>query len=91
MAEFSRFDFEQQIMQCWGVVDDIYLLYENVLDRPTPLTTDELANALLGLHQMYQLKFEKLFDQFESSHAPLHSKQMAMHTAPQQSEDQSSL
>lgn len=70
--KFSRTDFEQQIMTCWNVTDDLKVLYENVSDRPTPLTEDELANILLGMEQLYQLKFEKLFEMFEASHQPLH-------------------
>lgn len=59
----DRFDLEQSIMKCWNVTEDIYLVYENVMD--TEMTTDQIANALLGMHQMYEMKFEKLFKQFE--------------------------
>lgn len=61
----DRFDLEQQILSCWNVVDDINLLYETVLERSTPLTQDEMANVLLGMKELYQLKFEKLFSIFE--------------------------
>jgi len=60
----DRFDLEQNIMKCWNVTDDIYLLYENVMDRAPEMTTDEIANALLGMHQLYEMKFEKLFNNF---------------------------
>ena len=59
------FDVEQSIMQCWGVVDDLKLLTEQVYDRPKPLTEDELGNIILGMQTLYQLKFEKCFDEFE--------------------------
>jgi hypothetical protein len=59
------FDLEQSIMKCWNVVDDIDLLYRNVCDRSTPFTEDEIANLLLGMKQLYQLKFEECFEQFE--------------------------
>lgn len=72
---FNRFDFEQQIMSCWNVTEDIKLVYENVLDRETPLTEDELANVLLGLEHLYQLKFERLFEMFEQSSLPIHSRE----------------
>ena len=61
--QIDRFDLEQGILQCWNVVDDIDLLYENVMDKD--MTTDEIANTLLGLQQLYKMKFEKLFDTFE--------------------------
>lgn len=60
----DRFDLEQNIMKCWSVTEDIYLLYENVMEKE--LTKDQIANALLGLHQLYEMKFEKLFDNFET-------------------------
>jgi hypothetical protein len=59
------FDVEQSIMQCWGVVDDLKLLTEQVYDRPQPLTEDELGNILIGMQSLYQLKFEKCFNEFE--------------------------
>lgn len=60
----TRFDLEQDIMNCWHVVDDLKILCEGVLEKD--LTKDEIANILLGLEQLYQLKFEKLFDVFET-------------------------
>lgn len=59
----DRFDLEQNIMQCWNVTDDINLLYENVMEKD--LTTDQIANTLLGMKQLYELKFNKLWDNFE--------------------------
>ena len=61
--EKTRFDLEEQIMDCWGVVDDIKSLY--YIDDLRGLTQDERANALLGLVTVYQIKFELLFNTFE--------------------------
>lgn len=63
MTKITRFDLEQQIMNCWGVCDDLDILFETSCDRG--LTEDQLQNALLGMKTMYQLKFEKLFEIFE--------------------------
>ena len=52
-------------MKCWNVTDDIYTLYEGVMDGNPEMTTDQIANALLGMHQIYELKFNKLFENFE--------------------------
>ena len=57
----DRFDLEQGIMQCWNVCDDIQLL----LDSWDKLDEDDKLNYLIGLKQMYHLKFEKTFEQFE--------------------------
>ena len=59
------FDLEQKIMDCWGIVDDIETLYAQLLDGETKPTTDEIANVLLGIKQLYQYKFSQTFDKFE--------------------------
>ena len=60
----SRFDLEQQIMSCWQIVDDVKLLNEYVLEGG--LTKDQISNTLLGMEEIYQMKFDKLFRNFES-------------------------
>jgi hypothetical protein len=57
------FGLEQEIMNAWRVVDDIDLLYENVIE--TDMSTDDIANVLLGLKGVYSMRFQKLFDAFE--------------------------
>lgn len=59
----DRFDFEQQIQKCWMVTDDIYELAEAILEHG--LTTDQTTNVLFGMKEMYELKFNKLWDMFE--------------------------
>jgi len=59
MVMSDIFDLEQSIMKCWNVVDDIDLVYKNVMDRQRPFTEDELANILLGMKQLYHLRFEE--------------------------------
>lgn len=65
----DRFDLEQSIMECWNVVEDIDLLYTNVLDNPKfdmqPETADRVANLLLGMKELYELRFERLWKHFE--------------------------
>ena len=60
-AMTDRFDLEQNIMQCWNVCDDIQLL----LDSWDKLDEDAKLNFLIGLKQMYQLKFERTWTNFE--------------------------
>jgi hypothetical protein len=65
----DRFDLEQQILDCWKIIDDIKLLDKNVLEGKIEggnLTQDEISNYLLGLESIYKLKFEQLFDTFGS-------------------------
>jgi len=61
----TRFDLEQEIMQCWNIVDEIKLIYTYHLDK-RQLSEDELANILIGLEQLYKIKFETLFETFEA-------------------------
>jgi hypothetical protein len=58
-----QFDLEQQIMTCWGIIDDIKCLTKIADMRQ--VTEDERQNYLLGLETIYQAKFEILQDMFE--------------------------
>lgn len=63
----DRFDLEQQILDCWKIVDDIKLLDKNVLEGTVEggnLTQDEISNYLMGLESIYDLKFQQMFDTF---------------------------
>lgn len=60
----DRFDLEQDIMNCWSVIEDIKELSRSMLDR-RKMTEDEISNYLLGLETIYQVKFERLFETFE--------------------------
>ena len=62
----NRFDFEQQIMECWNVTSDLKVVTEYLLDAPLEAgREDKIANMLMGMEQLYQVKFDKLFKQFE--------------------------
>ena len=52
----DRFDFEQQLMSCWNMVDDVKLLAKR----------DARSADFNALASVYNHKFEELFDQFES-------------------------
>lgn len=60
----DRFDFEQCIMNAWNITDDLQLIYENLLEND--MSSDEVANVILGLKNLYQMKFDKLWNGFES-------------------------
>lgn len=64
LESINRFDLEQDIMNCWQVVDDIRILSKRYLDGPE-MTVDEVSTVLLGIELLYQLKFEQLFSTFE--------------------------
>jgi hypothetical protein len=56
----DRFDLEQQIMNCWNIVDDLEYVTDLVTDN------DDAMNVLIGLKTLYTKKFEKLQEIFES-------------------------
>tara|TARA_R110000822_G_scaffold27995_5_gene83126 strand:- start:4424 stop:4624 length:201 start_codon:yes stop_codon:yes gene_type:complete len=58
-------DLEQQIMDCWSVCEDLKTVYTQLYDWEREPTTDEIANALMGMQQLYQWKFEQLFSKYE--------------------------
>ena len=59
----DRFDFEQDIYQCWHIIDDLKQLTEMVLDRDA--STDDIANVLFGLQALYDDRFQQLVESFE--------------------------
>ena len=63
----EMYDLEQRIMECWELVDDVNLLYEQVMDKDLHKDQDRLANALLGLHTIYEMKFERAFNTYEEA------------------------
>ena len=58
-------DLEQHIMECWKLVDGVKLLYEQVMNKALHKDQDRLENALLGLHTIYEMKFERAFNTYE--------------------------
>jgi hypothetical protein len=64
MKPFNRFDMEQQIMTCWNICEDLDTVMEGVLEGD--MNQDRISNVLLGMKELYHLKFEKLWLQFEA-------------------------
>ena len=58
-------DLEPMIMDCWHVCDDLQVVFRQIGDGERDPTQDELMNALLGMQQVYQWKFEQLFYEYE--------------------------
>lgn len=66
MMKFDRFEFEQQIMDCWNVTKDVKTVYKYLLHAPLETgREDKIANMLMGIEALYEAKFEELFRQFE--------------------------
>lgn len=61
MKTKDRFDLEQEIMKAWNIVDDLKCL----ADGWDNLTEDNKLNIIIGLIDLYHLKFNTMFDTFE--------------------------
>jgi hypothetical protein len=59
------YDLEQPIMECWSVCNDLETVFRQIGDGEREPTQDELMNALMGMQQVYQWKFEQLFFKYE--------------------------
>jgi len=59
--EKDRFDFEQEIMGAWHIIDDLRTL----LDSWDTLTEDKRLNILIGMADLYDMKFDTMFNTFE--------------------------
>jgi hypothetical protein len=58
-------DLEPMIMDCWSVCNDLETVFRQIGDGGREPTQDELMNALMGMQQVYQWKFEQLFFKYE--------------------------
>lgn len=61
MKPLDRFDLEQQLLECWRITDDI----KTVLKITEAEDIDRTQNALIGLREIYEQKFNDLWDTFE--------------------------
>lgn len=59
----TRFDLEQEIMDCWSIVEDLKTVRYAVIEQGA--STDRIDNMLLGLSELYGTKFEIMFRTFE--------------------------
>ena len=72
------FELEQNIMNCWDVVESVkdlewFITNDTRFIELKPEHCDLICNILSGMHHLYQLRFEKMFDIFESHCAEYHA------------------
>ena len=58
-------DIEENIMDCWSVCNDLESVFKQIGDGDSEPTPDELMNTIMGMQQLYQWKFEQLFNKYE--------------------------
>jgi hypothetical protein len=63
MTMSNRFDLEDKIMAAWSTKEDIELLFRNSYCREN-FSSDDLANSLLGIASVHDMRMEELWDTF---------------------------
>lgn len=58
----KRFDLEQNILDCWKLVDDL----DYVAKAAESGDMDTMLNLIIGLKTLYSYKFETCFENFEN-------------------------
>ena len=64
--QYDRFNLEAEIMHVWNTKDDLNAITSRMMDDPDPMTEDDIANVLIGLSELHDIRCKKLFNVFES-------------------------
>ena len=64
-------DLEQQILQCWNVISDVEMVTKHFVDAPDwvgmdPKLCDALMNKYFAIKELYDLKFNEMWNTFET-------------------------
>jgi hypothetical protein len=62
MKQYTYIDLEDAIYKVWQTSDDLETLYKYHGDAEEPMTEDEVANTLIGLKQMHDMRCWQLMD-----------------------------
>ena len=64
--KYDRFNLEAEIMNVWNTKDDLESITSRMMDDPDPMTEDQIANVLIGLGELHDIRCKKLFNVFET-------------------------
>lgn len=62
MKEYTYIDLEDAIYKVWQTSDDLEVFFKHHGDAKKPMTEDEVANTLLGLKQLHDMRCWQLMD-----------------------------
>jgi hypothetical protein len=62
----DRFDLEEAITNVFDINDELEVLMYRIGDSPVSPTEDELMNMLIGIIELNKVRYEKLWNTFES-------------------------
>lgn len=58
-------EMDQDIMRLWSTTDDLDLLLDAVCNQT--MTTDDIANTVLGIRMMLDLRCERVYNSYEQA------------------------
>ena len=61
-SQRDRFDLEDLISRAWSTKEDIDLFVEMYADGKEPMTEDEVANIMIGLSHIHNMRMQQLED-----------------------------
>jgi hypothetical protein len=61
----NKINLEEAIKEAWHTQTDIKLVFERVMDGYGDLSEDEVANALIGIEALMEMRFLKLWEIYE--------------------------
>lgn len=56
------FDLEQKILSCWSITDELELIARYI--KSGEVQTADIPSLLVGLNNLYNIKFDDLFNEF---------------------------
>ena len=59
---YTYIDLEDAIYKVWQTSDDVEVFFKYHGDAEQPMTEDEVANALLGIKALHDMRMEALMD-----------------------------
>jgi hypothetical protein len=62
MNKYTYCDLEDTIYKVWQTSDDLEVFFKHHGDAEQPMTEDEVANTLLGIKQLHDMRCWQLMD-----------------------------
>ena len=64
--KYDRFNLEEEIQNVWQTKDDLNAVAERLFEDTVFMTEDQIANVLIGLSELHDIRCKKLFNVFET-------------------------
>ena len=65
MKTYDRFDLEEAMGEMLATQNDIETLMYGIGDSPTPYNEDQILNVLIGMKQLNETRYHKMWHIFE--------------------------